>query len=224
MEKFKNLENLWKSHWFTKDIEVRTADIDGAIVTDVLGLRGFLIPGDIYFLWHLGLNLPHGGKFLEIGSWLGLSSCMVAFGLLSNSNFSGKVYCIDPWEVMPEQDSFSEELKGKDLLSIFKENTKKLKVDKFIIPVKGKSPEISEEFIETDFDTIFIDGEHTFESCYQDIVTWSKRLKAGGQIFGHDAIPEGGVRKALERFKEETGKKYTILEMPYSHYIWQLHL
>ena len=64
----------------------------------------------------------------EIGSWLGLSSTAVTFGLLSGSNFDAKVFCIDPWEIMPEQSNYSDELKGQDLFKIFSNNIERLKL------------------------------------------------------------------------------------------------
>lgn len=225
MEDYKSFSNLWNKHWFTKDIPIKIFETDqGMGISDIYGVRGFLMPTDIYFLWYLGLTLPKDGKYLEIGSWLGLSAVAVAFGLISNSNFNAKIYCVDPWEIMPEQNEFFEELKNVNLLEVFNRNIEKLNVKKYIIPLKGKSTQIASEINQKDFDVIFIDAEHTFESCYEDILTWLPKLKTGGKMFGHDASPGGGVRKALEQIRKEKNFSYSIIDYPYSHYIWELHL
>ena len=161
-------------------------------------------------------------KYLEIGSWMGLSSIMVAFGLLSNSNFFSKIYCVDPWDVMPEQENFSALLHTTDLYQTFLANITKTKVSKFIKPLRGKSIEIEKTLDPSEkFDIIFIDGEHTFEACYEDIISWLPRLKENGLMIGHDATPESGVDKALKKLEQETDFKYSIIEPPYASYIWQ---
>lgn len=217
-------EQLWRKHWFTKDLPLKIIYDNTCIISDLYGVRGFLIPGDVYFLWYLGFTLPKNGKYLEVGSWVGLSGSVTAFGLISNSNFNAKVFCVDTWEVMQEQENYHKELKGKDLFDIFKSNIDKLKVSKYISPIKGKSIEVAKSISEKDFDIIFIDGEHTFEACYEDIKAWLPKLKQGGKMYGHDGSPDSGVVKALEKIKDEYGFNYSIIEPPYAHYIWELHI
>ena len=62
---------------------------DGMI--EINGVRGFLIGGDVKFLWEAGLSLPKSGKFLEIGSWMGLSTIIIANALISNLNLRAKI-------------------------------------------------------------------------------------------------------------------------------------
>lgn len=224
MSQHKIYEQLWKSHWFTKDLPLKIIYDDGCVISDLYGVRGFLTPEDVFFLWYLGFTLPKGGKYLEVGSWVGLSSSVTAFGLIANSNFNAKIFCVDPWEVMLEQEKYKNNFVNENLLDTFKLNIQKLKVSKYITPLQGKSVDISKSIDEKDFDIIFIDGEHSFEACYEDIKSWLPKLKKGGKMFGHDASPDSGVVKALEKIKEELGFDYSIIEPPYSHYIWELKI
>ncbi|MCL2157499.1 MAG: class I SAM-dependent methyltransferase, partial [Methanobrevibacter sp.] len=72
---------------------------------------------------------------VEIGSYLGASSCFLAAGLKG-----GVIYCIDTWK----NDTMSND--QEDTYPAFKENTKKY-IDK-IIPIRGWSHEVIDEFSE----------------------------------------------------------------------------
>jgi hypothetical protein len=46
-------------------------------------------------------------------------------------------------------------------------------------------------------DFVFIDGDHTYEACKQDIIDWRPKVRIGGMIAGHDANWPG-VTKAIQ--------------------------
>jgi len=49
-------------------------------------------------------------------------------------------------------------------------------------------------------DLVFIDANHTYEGCRDDILAWRPKLRAGGWLTGHDYFPEAfpGVVKAVD--------------------------
>ena len=48
------------------------------------------------------------------------------------------------------------------------------------------------------FDSVFIDGSHDYDSVKQDIENWSRLIKPGGIISGHDYwSSHGGVMDAV---------------------------
>jgi hypothetical protein len=47
-------------------------------------------------------------------------------------------------------------------------------------------------------DFVFIDGDHTYEACKRDIITWLPKVKEGGWITGHDYHEFPGVKKAVD--------------------------
>jgi len=67
------------------------------------------------------------------------------------------------------------------------------------------------ELIEDEsLDFIFIDADHSYEGCNEDIKKWAPKVKKGGCVMGHDIFWEG-VNKAIREnfgddFNEEEDK------------------
>lgn len=59
-------------------------------------------------------------------------------------------------------------------------------------------------------DFVFIDADHSYEGCNDDIKNWTPKVKKGGYVMGHDIFWEG-VNKAIREnfgddFNEEEDK------------------
>lgn len=67
----------------------------------------------------------------------------------------------------------------------------------------------SESFEDESLDFVFIDGNHSFESAYNDIVTWYPKVKNGG-LFSGDDFSIDGVNDALFKFKRENNMTHEI--------------
>ena len=44
------------------------------------------------------------------------------------------------------------------------------------------------KFRDDSLDFVYIDGDHGFEMCYQDIVAWWYKVRKGGILAGHDFL------------------------------------
>jgi len=55
----------------------------------------------------------------------------------------------------------------------------------FVKIIKKTSLDASKS-INNELDFVFIDGDHDYEHVLQDIEIWSKKIKKGGLIIGHD--------------------------------------
>jgi predicted O-methyltransferase YrrM len=75
-------------------------------------------------------------------------------------------------------------------LSDFKEN---------IDFVYRPSTEFAKELNDEHLDFIFIDGDHSYEGCLEDLKSWWPKVKKGGVFAGHDLYFEG-VNRALREF------------------------
>lgn len=129
-------------------------------------------------------------KIVEVGSWLGRSTTVLA------ENTSGLVFAVDTWLGAPE---IPQELIGPPgwLFAEFKKNTKGLPV----IPVQMLSVQAAGLFKRAgicDLDMIFIDASHDYVSVKADILAWQPLLKTGGILCGHDYSTYVGVRQAVD--------------------------
>jgi len=57
------------------------------------------------------------------------------------------------------------------------------------------------------FDLIFVDADHRYEACRQDLNLAARMLAPGGRLFAHDYGFREGVTKAVDEFCAETGRK-----------------
>lgn len=136
-------------------------------------------------LYRLGKQQPPGAVLVEIGSYLGASSCFLAAAARKRG---GKLHCIDTWD----NKGMSE---GKrDTWEEFSRNTGRFADE--IITHRGKSTEISKIF-NHQIDLLFIDGDHSYEMCKSDIEAWTPYLKKGGILIMHDYTWAEGVNRVV---------------------------
>jgi hypothetical protein len=51
-------------------------------------------------------------------------------------------------------------------------------------------------------DFVFIDGDHRFDPCVQDLIRWTPKVRQGGMVLMHDycAFSRAGVMKAVDAY------------------------
>jgi O-antigen/teichoic acid export membrane protein/predicted O-methyltransferase YrrM len=127
---------------------------------------------------------------VELGSWKGKSSVMLAAGLVGKER--PRLYCIDPFgcDEKPEyQKKYYDPLIAADnqpVEEVFKQNVKSYGVDSIAIPLKGYSFDFGNTWLEP-IDLLFIDANHEFDAVSRDFKTWQGLVKSGGVIAIHDA-------------------------------------
>ncbi len=138
------------------------------------------------FLYTTALRLPKGNCMVEIGSYLGASSCFLAAAAKEKKGF---LYCVDTWknEGMTEG--------PRDTYETFLNNTRRYR--KLIEPIRLNSKEAASNFDRT-VDLLFIDGDHSYETVKTDLKSWLPKLSAGGLLLMHDWGWAEGVRRAIE--------------------------
>ncbi len=210
----------WHKVWLSRPWQVRP--VPGSGMLELHGVKGYLVPGDVAYLFNLAAWLPQGGCYLEVGSFQGLSAIVVANGLIANLNFRAGVFCVDTWRGSAEHRALPE-VQQDQLFSLFLRNIQEAQVDGLIRPVRGDSTQVARGWAGPPLDLIFLDGDHAEEACYQDIRHWRGRLKAGGRLLGHDAVPGGSVERAVRRYCAEAGVRASVCPLPASHFIWEVH-
>ncbi len=205
--------------WLGNQISAKVIDAPRCLI-EVNGVQGFLQPGDMELLPHFVSLLPPGAKIAEIGSFLGLSGLLMARVLYFYGNYGAKIFCIDNWQGSTEHQSM-QEVKDGQLFDIFTKNIDESGLRTFIVPVKSDSALAAQGFEDRSLDMIFIDGDHSFEGCYADLVAWYPKLKRGGIFLGHDCYPD--VRRAVELFMQDKELCFTLFGVPpYCGYMYQL--
>lgn len=68
-------------------------------------------------------------------------------------------------------------------------------------------------------DFIFIDGDHSYERCYEDLNLWYDHVRPGGLFSGHDFSLEG-VNRALLQFRTERKIKGFFKVIPNDVWFW----
>ena len=120
----------------------------------------------------------------EIGSWCGSSANLFA-------NRFKHVFCIDPWEA-------SAEINTKyNMADVEAEFNRMRNTHKNITKVKDYSYNAVNNFRDYYFDIVYVDGEHSYKACKQDIELFLSKAKLF--ISGHDYWPKKfpGVVKAV---------------------------
>jgi predicted O-methyltransferase YrrM len=155
-----------------------------------------------YLLYKLSSKTT--GIFVEIGSYIGASSCFISEGILTSKKQS-KLYCIDTWE----NQAMTEGL--KETYNQFISNTKQYK--NIIIPIKDFSYNAIKYFIENNIkiDFLFIDGDHSYEGVKKDWDLYSPLLKPNSIVLFHDIGWAKGVERVINEEVKRNLKKHGSL-------------
>jgi glycosyltransferase involved in cell wall biosynthesis len=139
-------------------------------------------------------RFPSGSKFVEVGSWKGMSSAFLAVEI-ANSNKDIDFYCVDTWEGSVEHEQYG--IDTSSLYDTFLNNMSPLQ--KYYKAIRAQSLQAVKQFADKSLDFIFIDASHEYEDVKEDIIAWIPKLKEGGVIAGHDYINDDfpGVKKAV---------------------------
>lgn len=116
----------------------------------------------------------------RVGAEIGVQEGSYSKVLLQN--ISGlKLFGVDLWELYPGYRDFRQYEIEKSYQTT-KENIKGYDC----VLIKDWSHKAVEQFEDESLDFVFIDGNHAYEYVVQDIALWSKKVRKGGIVYGHD--------------------------------------
>jgi len=96
-----------------------------------------------------------------------------------------KLYCIDPWEAYPEYIEHHD-LPGQIILNTCMETAKQRLASYNSEFIRKYSMDAVKSFLDNSLDFVYIDGNHSFRYVTDDIAEWSKKVRPGGIVAGHD--------------------------------------
>jgi hypothetical protein len=137
------------------------------------------------------IDIPDVGRddlpafFKEMGYKVG-AEIGVATGLYSEKLCQAglKVYAVDPWLEYPGYDSKGVQVR---LDKEYEEAKQRLAPYDCTI-IRKKSVEAAQDFEDGSLDFVYIDGHHGFKFVTEDIYEWSKKVRIGGVVAGHDFV------------------------------------
>lgn len=140
-------------------------------------------------LFYITSRLNNPKIIVEIGSWVGVSTCYIAAGLPSNSK--AHIYGVDTFkgttinEVASVAWNKSVNNMGGTTLNRFIENITSTGFEKKISPIVSESYAAAKKW-KGEIDFLFIDGDHFYHSVKKDFDAWFPYLASEGVLAFHD--------------------------------------
>lgn len=119
-----------------------------------------------------------GDQFIEIGIYHGKSTIYLA-NQIKESNKDIKVIGIDAFL----KDFFY----GNYTPDSTRANFKRFEVEKYITLVENYSLKVSNNFKDESMFMIMLDGDHSYNAVYNELIAYYPKVKPGGYICGHDS-------------------------------------
>lgn len=100
-----------------------------------------------------------------------------------------KLYCVDPWKTEAYEQGYQpESFEGQEYFDKRLNDTMKRLEGFNCTIVRKTSMEAVNTFADNSFDFVYIDGNHDFLNVTQDIHYWTKKVRKGGIVSGHDFV------------------------------------
>lgn len=112
-----------------------------------------------------------------------------------------KLYLVDRWRTVPTQkgDAAMDQSWHDDNLAQVKRRLKLYKGRYEIL--RGNSALMATEVRDESLFLVYIDGDHSYEGCFNDLRAWAPKVQSGGYIACHDFMnPTYGVKQAVLDF------------------------
>jgi hypothetical protein len=119
----------------------------------------------------------------KIGAEIGVEQGLYS-EILCKANPKLELYCIDSWQVYEGYKDFT----IQTTLDKAEADTRKRLAPYNCHIIKDWSIEAVKKFEDNLLDFVYIDGNHDFQNVTNDIYEWSKKVRKGGIISGHDYV------------------------------------
>ena len=162
----------------------------------VAGVKGWMTRGQGEALYEAARGCPPGGRIVEIGSFQGRSTIVLA----SAAPEGATVFAIDPHagnDRGPEQISGYADAAADDHAA-FLANLAAAGVADRVTHMRMFSDAALDE-LDGPVDVVYVDGAHRYAPARADIRDWGRRVGAGGTLLIHDSFSSVGVTLAILR-------------------------
>jgi hypothetical protein len=165
-------------------------------LASVAAVEGWMTDAQAQRLWDRACSVREGGRIVEIGSFRGRSTIVLASAAAPDA----EVVAIDPHagnDRGPQEiEGFEDEAEQDH--EVFHANLRAAGVDDRVRHVRRPSQEALDE-VSGAVDLLYIDGAHRYRPALADIRRWGERVPPGGTLLIHDSFSSIGVTLALLR-------------------------
>ncbi|GIU84162.1 MAG: hypothetical protein KatS3mg008_0937 [Acidimicrobiales bacterium] len=164
------------------------------VLHDIRDVRGWLTPAQARLLWERASALKEGDRIVEIGSFQGRSTIVLA----GAAQEGVEVIAIDAHFGTDRgpQEIVGKHKEAQDDRRRFLENLERTGLRDRVTYRRQWSQEAL-EYVRGDVDLLYIDGAHRYVPARDDIRRWGDRVVPGGVMLVHDAFSAIGVTLAL---------------------------
>jgi hypothetical protein len=166
------------------------------VLDAVAGVEGWLSADQARRLYHAAARTQPGGQIVEIGSFRGRSTIVLACAAPDGV----QIVAIDPHagnDRGPQEiDGFAAEAATDH--DVFNRNLAAAGVAFRVRHVRAFSDAAHGE-VDGPIDTLYIDGAHRYAPARNDIRDWGRRVAPGGTMLIHDSFSSVGVTLAIMR-------------------------
>jgi Methyltransferase domain len=166
------------------------------VLTAIEGVDGWLSPAQARRLYAAAAACPPGGRIVEIGSFRGRSTIVLA----AASSPAVEVVAIDPHAGSDrgprEIDGYAREARADR--AAFENNLAAAGVAARVRHVAARSDDALGQ-VDGPVHVLFVDGAHRFRPARADLHDWGARVADGGTLLLHDAFSSVGVTLAILR-------------------------
>jgi predicted O-methyltransferase YrrM len=179
-----------------RSLDAVLAHIDGRGLDGGTAVDGWLSADQAVRLYHAAAAVQPGGQIVEIGSFRGRSTIVLAGAAPEGV----EVVAIDPHA---GNDRGPQEISGfasqaADDHAVFTANLAAAGVADRVRHVREFSDD-AHDAVTGEIALLYIDGAHRYSPARSDIARWGARVEAGGTMLIHDSFSSIGVTLAIGR-------------------------
>jgi len=121
-----------------------------------------------------------------------------------------ELFCIDSWEKYKDDRRMQRAKQHATNYEFAKKSLAKYNATL----IKAFSMDAVKKFDNESLDFVYIDGNHAFDFVMQDIIEWSKKVRKGGIVAGHDYyhFRRSGIVEAVNAYTSFYGIEFNLTE------------
>lgn len=153
----------------------------------LVGVEGWLTAGEAAALFACARRCRGRGVIVEIGSWKGRSTIVLAAG--ARAGAGAPVYAVDPHQGLPQ-------FGGEPTFAAFQANVAAAGLADRVRPLQQCSGDAARDF-PSPVELIYIDGAHDHAAVLADFTAWFPTVLDGGVMAFHDTVGYPGPRRVV---------------------------